>query len=78
VRLGGVEIDGETAQSVAHRAGEQRRHCGWNLARVALRGWGGREGDGGFARGVLRVRTEEGKGDRGAAASCGPFLGGGG
>jgi hypothetical protein len=45
---------------------------------AALRGWGGREGDGGVFHGVLGVRTEEGKGDRGTAVSCGPFLGRGG
>jgi hypothetical protein len=28
---------------------------------AALRGLGGREGDGGFAHGVVGVRTEEGK-----------------
>jgi hypothetical protein len=45
---------------------------------AVLRGLGGREGDGGFARGVLGVRTEEGKGDRGTMAACDPFLGEGG
>jgi hypothetical protein len=59
----GVANDGKRARLVAHRAGERRRRCGRNSAGEVLRGWGGWEGDGGFARRVLGVRTEEGKGD---------------
>jgi hypothetical protein len=75
---GGVEIDGEMARSVAHRAGERRRRCGRNSGEGNRSPRVGRTDIDGVCRGVLRVGTGEGKRGRGAAVSSGSFLGGGG
>jgi hypothetical protein len=66
------------ARSVAHQAGERRRHWGQNSGEgngAPRVGWAGSDG---VCRGVLRVGTEEGKRGRGTAASSGSFLVGGG
>jgi hypothetical protein len=71
---GAAATIGDDEALALHHEGRERGEVGSRKTKNELRGWGGREGDGGFARGVIGVRTEEGKGDRGATASCSPFL----